>query len=86
MGDAGGLLRAAYREFGCWRAAVVAAGVKYPGRKRWPKEEVIRELEHRRRKGLPLNPGAVNRSQPGLYDAGIRIFGSWDRAVRVSQK
>ena len=79
--EVGGLYSAARREFETWRKAVEASGVPYPGRQRWPEEYVLSEIRRRRDHHLPLNPGAVNRQQPGLFDAGKRHFGSWPRAV-----
>ncbi len=83
--EEGGLLKAGRREFGTWRAAVLAAGVPYPGRNRWPEERILEEIRSRRRRNLPVNAHAINHAAPGLYDAGKRIFGNWPAALRAAE-
>jgi hypothetical protein len=79
----GGLWKAAVRECGNWRAALEAAGIPYPGRRRWTEPGVLEEIRARAGRRESLSPGAVNRAMPGLYDAGKRIFGSWLAAVQA---
>lgn len=79
-----GLLDAALRHFGSWRAAVEAAGLDYPGRNRprkWPRERVLEEIRKRSRKGLSIRNTEIQKECRGLGAAGEREFGTWPRAV-----
>lgn len=77
------LYGAAVRYFGSWMAAIEKAGFDYSSvlkRKRpgyWSRAKIIEEirgLEHR-------NSGNVRRSHAALYNAALRVFGSWKEAV-----
>ena len=78
------LLSAIKREFGRWAGALEAAGLAsdrtpYPDR-----DSVIKEIKRRKRRGLPLNKGALqagdNRDHSLTY-ASAKLFGSWHRAI-----
>lgn len=82
-----GLLWAARREFGTWRAAVETAGFTYPSmRKRWkwPRPRVLEEIGRRARRGLPVRATEVMRGSKGLYEAGSKEFGTWRDAVAAA--
>lgn len=81
-----GLYGAAIRLFGGWKAAVRAAGIDYDkilSRKEhgfWTKERVIEAIQQ-----LPeKHSSVVRRKDLSLYSAAIRLFGSWDGALKES--
>ena len=66
-----------------WSGFIESLGIPYPGpkpRRDWTNAAVIAELRKRRRRGLPLNAGAMQAGAAGLYDQGVKRFGSWDGA------
>ena len=82
-----GLLDAAKRVYGTWKAAVQAAGVSYPRRNvpwKWPREKVLKEVRRRHRLGLSLRAIEIHRDCRGLGAAGEREFGTWPRAVAAA--
>ncbi len=79
-----GLLDAAMRHFGSWRAAVVSAGLAYPRRnppRKWPREKILQEIRRRSGKGLSVRSTEIQKECRGLGAAGQREFGNWPRAV-----
>jgi len=82
-----GLLAAAYRCFGGWRAAVRAAGVQ-PARRllppEWTRGGVLRALKREARRGGDLSSSALRARGDGL-PAAIRLhFGKLTRALRAA--
>jgi hypothetical protein len=72
------LSNTAYRLFGSWREAVLAAGGK-PYLKKWTKQAVLEAILDRQRRGLPMQ--AVEREDSRLYSAAWRHFGCWGKAL-----
>ena len=82
-----GLLDAAERVYGTWKAAVQAAGMSYPKRNapwKWPRERVLEEVRRRHRLRLSLRANEIQRDCRGLGAAGEREFGTWPRAVAAA--
>lgn len=82
-----GLLDAAVRNFGSWKAAVLAAGLSYPRRnapQKWPREKVLEEIRRRARLGLSVRATEIQQDFRGLGAAGQREFGTWPRAVKAA--
>lgn len=52
--------------------------------RRWTKARIRREIRGRAKRGLPLNHGAAQESAKGLENAALRLYGSWDVALRAS--
>lgn len=74
------LSQASKSQFGCWRKALVAAGV--PGARpheKWPKERVIAGILARKRAGSRLDH--TRREDRKLYGAAERRFGTWQQAL-----
>ncbi len=81
------------RKFGGWVNAVEAAGLKYPtvrhsSRSCYPtKDSVIKEIQSRKTKGLPLTTTTVQRGptqNPALIQQGYSLFKSWQNAVEAA--
>jgi len=72
------------RHFGTMEAGLTAAGLEseLPDTIRWSREEVLRQLEIRRAKGLPLHASAVRKDMSSLYAAAIQHFGNYMAAAR----
>lgn len=80
------LYGATIRHFGSWKNAIEAAGFHYPEvvkRKMpgyWNKERLIEAIQ-----GLPKkHSNLVRRKHADLYSAGLRLFGSWEKAVKAA--
>jgi hypothetical protein len=78
--------RAAVLLFGCWDAALRAAGLD-PGavrrwRKPWTADELIAELQRKHKAGEALNARDVSPTM--LRRAADRLFGSWDSALAAA--
>lgn len=83
-GDAPRLVRACYRRFGSWRAAMQAAGLGelIGGRAQLTSpDEVVRALRQRQRDGLPLALKRATRERPRLVRAACAQFGTWQAAL-----
>ena len=73
-----GLYYAAYRFFGSWRKAVLAAGAK-PFNRQWTKESIVRAIRDRHKQCLPIL--GITAKDPALYAATQRHFGGWPQAM-----
>ena len=49
--------------------------------RKWTREEIVRQILQREATGLPLTHGGANGVEQPLYQAAVRIFGSWRNAV-----
>ena len=49
--------------------------------RKWTREEIVRQILQREAAGLPLTQGGANGVEQPLYQAAVRIFGSWRNAV-----
>ena len=82
------LYSAAIRNFGSWRSALEAAELDYTKiakKERWSKEKILKEIESFHRSGISLSQRtlkAIGRYK--LYDAAVRLFGSWNECLRVA--
>lgn len=78
---------AALRLFGSWARALGRAGVD-PTRirqyRRWTPGELIRAIRARGRRGGSLAYRTVDLEDTGLLKAAVRVFGTWDKAVRAA--
>ncbi len=80
------LYGATIRHFGSWRKAVEAAGFNYsevvkrkmPGY--WNRERLIKAIQQLSEKHSNL----VRKKHADLYSAGLRLFGSWEEAVKAA--
>ena len=85
------LLNWARKKFGSWGNAIVAAGFDYnkvnrKALKYQTEDDVIREISRRNGRGLTLKSSMVAKSvgDLSLYLAGVRVFGSWGKAVEAA--
>ena len=79
------LAAAAYRRFGNWRNALVAAGLSHQApkaRTTWTRRLVVVEIRRRHQRGLPMT--AVWRDNGALGTAAYRLFGSWHTAMAAA--
>jgi hypothetical protein len=81
-----GLYDAARRRFGSWHAALQAAGVD-PERVRifrrpWTREDLVAEIQRLHSAGGAINSLAGSRKE--MLAPAIRLFGSWDAALRAA--
>lgn len=79
------LYGAAFRIFGGWRKAIEASGLDYlqitkKRRGRWTRKLVTKQIRQLRHK----NSGYVRGANAALYNAALRVFGSWKNAVEAS--
>jgi superfamily II DNA or RNA helicase len=82
------LHRAGVIYFGSWDNTLRAAGID-PIRVRlvshdWTKAAVIAAIKERNRKSKKLNAGAVAKDHGSLAVVAVRLFGSWDEALKAS--
>jgi hypothetical protein len=80
---------AAKNAFGCWRSALVAAGIQPEVHQtafgnRWDKQRVIAEIQSRQRQEKPLTYRAVDRDDAALLRAARRYFGQWRTALEAA--
>jgi hypothetical protein len=81
----GGLLSTAKQLFGSWRKALIAAGIDPESvrlSRRWDRESVIEAILDRAVRNEPLAVTKVSPSSLGKW--GIRLFGSWENALRAA--
>jgi len=71
--------------FGRWNDALQAAGID-PERvaryHRWTRPRIIEELQRRFKARKCVNSGTIQAELPGMYGAAVRIFGSYEQALR----
>jgi hypothetical protein len=82
-----GLHAAAIRYFGCYDAALIAAGIdplKVRIRRAWTKARAIQELKDLQKLGNALSGTDVRRAAPTLYGASVRLFGSFGEARKAA--
>ncbi len=77
-----GLCGAAYKFFGNWRNAVIAAGLRGKLRRSWDRANVIRSLQARYQRGKSMT--SVWKDDPPLVSAGQRYFGDWGKALQAA--
>lgn len=63
--------------FGGWHAAMRAAGL--PLIERWTRQRIMDSLLDRRCRGVPMT--RIRQEEPLLYQAAIRLFGTWRKAL-----
>lgn len=76
------------RLFGSWNEALVAAGLepeKVSRYQHWSRQDILQCLAKRKRDGKAINSGTVQREVPGLYGAAVRMFKTWDEALRAAK-
>jgi len=76
-----GLLNAAQRNFGGWKNAIFAAGLK-PENRLWTRDAVVFEIQERVKSGKSLRSN--DPSNGNLVSAGYRFFGSWPIALEAA--
>ena len=80
------LASAAFRQFRYWSEALRAARIDpsgwYKRAPTWTKESIIRTIQCVHDAGDPLNHAAMCRNS--VTQAAIRLFGSWDAALRAA--
>ncbi|MFP4029659.1 MAG: hypothetical protein ACLFWL_17910 [Candidatus Brocadiia bacterium] len=73
--------------FGSWDATLRAAGVDPSEVRRyesWNREKVLRRIRERKRKGLPLNSKAMQEDDCRLFNAALKRFQGWDKALEAA--
>jgi hypothetical protein len=76
------LYEVAFRIFGTWNEALMAAGFK-PTRRRWTNDAVLDAIRARHAAGLSLS-SFIMKDDPPLAGAALRLFGSWRQALKAS--
>lgn len=80
------LYGAAVRHFGSWKKAIEASGLDYQRvRKKhplgyWSAQTVIEQIG----KLQKMHSAFVRKNNADLYNAGLRIFGSWEKAIAAA--
>ncbi len=77
--EAPSLAAAALNCLGGWHKAIVAAGLEPKVRRSWSKEIVIREIQARHQRGLPMTN--MPKHDATLSGAAGHYFGSWKSAL-----
>ena len=78
------LYAAARRHFGSWSHALSCAGIKadlVAKKRQWTCQNVTHRIRELYRCGHTLKPGAVGRTEGGLYHAAVIHFGTWPNAL-----
>lgn len=73
--------------FGSWPAALRAAKLNprtVARYRRWTRDGIVRELQTRSKRRWAVNAGVIQRTLPGLYGSAVRLFGSYNRALRAA--
>lgn len=76
------------RLFGSWARALHAAGLdadEVSPYRVWCRDTIKFELRSLAADRRPLNSGAIQVEDPGLYAAAVRCFGSYDGALRAAK-
>jgi hypothetical protein len=76
------LATAAYKYFGSWEQAVVAAGLEPKRHRKWTRERVIQEVRNWYRQGTPT--ASVWTQDCGLGGAAARYLGGWRQAMKAA--
>lgn len=80
------LYGAAVRHFGSWKSAVEESGLDYANARKkrplgyWTRETVIENIRTTEKK----HSAYVRKKHADLYNAALRIFGSWKNAVEAA--
>ena len=76
------------KHFGTWRKSLTAAGIDinrlYRGTRGRQPAEVVEAINRRQDQGLPMNRCHVMLEDNDLCMIGIRLFGSWGRALEAA--
>ena len=76
------------RLFGNWNKALAAAGVdvgKVSLYRRWTKATLSAALMKSHAAGRPMSSGDLQKSDPGIHAAALRLFGSYDAALKAAK-
>ena len=76
------------RLFGSWDRALHAAGLDADDINRyrkWTRDTIVSELKTRSRDSEPLNSGAVQKDDPSLHAAAVRLFNGFDQALSAAK-
>ncbi|MGA2497582.1 MAG: hypothetical protein ABSH20_07560 [Tepidisphaeraceae bacterium] len=76
------------RLFGSWNKALAAAGVdvgKVALYRRWTKDALTAAIGTLHRAGRPMSSGDLQKSDPGIHAAALRLFGSYDAALKAAR-
>jgi hypothetical protein len=85
--DSSRFVRACYKRFGSWPAAMQAAGLGelIGGRVQLTSpEQVVRALRERHRRGIPMALKRTTRESPRLVRAACAQFGTWQAALNAA--
>jgi hypothetical protein len=85
--DDQGLHAAAIRAFGKFDAALTAANIPPDSvrqRKSWSKPLVVSSLKALKKSGANVSDSAMRRSDPALYGASVRLFGTFPAARKAA--
>ena len=85
-GDYSGMAYAAIRStrFGGWDQAMTAAGIDPATVRRyeaWNEDKIIRNIKQRNKAGLDLNSKAMQSEDCKLFNAALKRYGGWDKAL-----
>lgn len=83
----GAIVAAGRRFFGSWEAAILTCGLDYDAIRRlrpWTRRRARSMILLRKAKGLPLNAVAVQKEQNLLYAMAVKVYVSWDAALKAS--
>jgi hypothetical protein len=78
------LYSAGSREFGSWRNAIQAAGLRPQlanSEEKWPPAKIMRLIRNLARRKHPLSVKQLEQRYGSMISAARRLFGSWSRAV-----
>jgi hypothetical protein len=79
-----GVNQAAFKAFGSWNAALVAAGLNPESIRKtedWPPDKVLARIRQCVAEGRDLSSAAMQRSDNKLAKAAVARFGSWHKAL-----
>lgn len=82
-----GLHAAAVRYFKRYDLALLSAGIdpeKVRHRRKWDRSEVTSEIKHVGRSGKNLSDTSIRKTDPALYGAAVRLFGSYIAARKAA--
>lgn len=76
------------RLFGSWNKALAASGVdacKVALYRRWTRNTLAAAIQKLHSAGRPLSSGDLQQSDPGMHAAALRLFGSYDAALKAAK-